>query len=66
MNYQLARVQQWAGVSDGNRLCCRLSLKIEPGNSSPRIASSKEDLAGMTHMWWTYTDVVVFLLGSLD
>uniref|UniRef100_A0A665TP52 Ral GEF with PH domain and SH3 binding motif 1 n=1 Tax=Echeneis naucrates TaxID=173247 RepID=A0A665TP52_ECHNA len=24
----------------------KLSLKIEPGNSSPRIASSKEDLAG--------------------
>uniref|UniRef100_A0A8C4F2W2 Ras-specific guanine nucleotide-releasing factor RalGPS1 n=1 Tax=Dicentrarchus labrax TaxID=13489 RepID=A0A8C4F2W2_DICLA len=28
----------------------KLSLKIEPGNSSPRIASSKEDLAGKTHM----------------
>ncbi|KAG7263120.1 hypothetical protein CRUP_015377 [Coryphaenoides rupestris] len=26
----------------------KLSLKIEPGNSSPRIASSKEDLAGRT------------------
>uniref|UniRef100_A0A7N5ZV07 Ras-specific guanine nucleotide-releasing factor RalGPS1 n=1 Tax=Anabas testudineus TaxID=64144 RepID=A0A7N5ZV07_ANATE len=26
----------------------KLSLKIEPGNSSPRIASSKEDLAGKT------------------
>uniref|UniRef100_A0A669CUH9 Ral GEF with PH domain and SH3 binding motif 1 n=1 Tax=Oreochromis niloticus TaxID=8128 RepID=A0A669CUH9_ORENI len=25
----------------------KLSLKIEPGNSSPRIASSKEDLAGL-------------------
>uniref|UniRef100_A0A3Q4GIR7 Ral GEF with PH domain and SH3 binding motif 1 n=1 Tax=Neolamprologus brichardi TaxID=32507 RepID=A0A3Q4GIR7_NEOBR len=28
----------------------KLSLKIEPGNSSPRIASSKEDLAGKSHM----------------
>uniref|UniRef100_A0A8C4F1T3 Ras-specific guanine nucleotide-releasing factor RalGPS1 n=1 Tax=Dicentrarchus labrax TaxID=13489 RepID=A0A8C4F1T3_DICLA len=28
----------------------KLSLKIEPGNSSPRIASSKEDLAGKTHI----------------
>uniref|UniRef100_A0A8C5FM97 Ras-specific guanine nucleotide-releasing factor RalGPS1 n=1 Tax=Gadus morhua TaxID=8049 RepID=A0A8C5FM97_GADMO len=27
----------------------KLSLKIEPGNSSPRIASSKEDLAGRIH-----------------
>jgi len=26
----------------------RLSLKIEPGNSSPRLATSKEDLAGKT------------------
>uniref|UniRef100_A0A665TD70 Ras-specific guanine nucleotide-releasing factor RalGPS1 n=1 Tax=Echeneis naucrates TaxID=173247 RepID=A0A665TD70_ECHNA len=26
----------------------KLSLKIEPGNSSPRIASSKEDLAGLS------------------
>lgn len=50
-NYQLASEQHWPGLSDGNHLCCRLSLKIEPGNSSPRIASSKEDLAGKTHMW---------------
>eukprot|EP00064_Thunnus_orientalis_P002283 superscaffoldBa00000160_g2290 len=28
----------------------RLSLKIEPGNSSPRIASSKEDLAGLSEV----------------
>uniref|UniRef100_A0A667Y041 Ral GEF with PH domain and SH3 binding motif 1 n=1 Tax=Myripristis murdjan TaxID=586833 RepID=A0A667Y041_9TELE len=27
----------------------KLSLKIEPGSSSPRIASSKEDLAGKTY-----------------
>uniref|UniRef100_A0A8C7DCM3 Ral GEF with PH domain and SH3 binding motif 1 n=1 Tax=Oncorhynchus kisutch TaxID=8019 RepID=A0A8C7DCM3_ONCKI len=26
--------------------CCRLSLKIEPMHGSPRMASSKEDLAG--------------------
>uniref|UniRef100_A0A8C1PJH9 Ral GEF with PH domain and SH3 binding motif 1 n=1 Tax=Cyprinus carpio TaxID=7962 RepID=A0A8C1PJH9_CYPCA len=29
----------------------KLSLKIEPGNSSPRMATSKEDLAGKTMMW---------------
>ncbi|XP_030631240.1 ras-specific guanine nucleotide-releasing factor RalGPS1 isoform X3 [Chanos chanos] len=28
----------------------KLSLKIEPGNSSPRMASSKEDLAGPSDM----------------
>ncbi|TKS84043.1 Ras-specific guanine nucleotide-releasing factor [Collichthys lucidus] len=28
----------------------KLSLKIEPGNSSPRIASSKEDLAGLSEV----------------
>ncbi|XP_042364818.1 ras-specific guanine nucleotide-releasing factor RalGPS1-like isoform X3 [Plectropomus leopardus] len=28
----------------------KLSLKIEPGNSSPRIASSKEDLAGLAEV----------------
>uniref|UniRef100_A0A671XV06 Ral GEF with PH domain and SH3 binding motif 1 n=1 Tax=Sparus aurata TaxID=8175 RepID=A0A671XV06_SPAAU len=28
----------------------KLSLKIEPGNSSPRIASSKEDLAGFSEV----------------
>lgn len=33
-------------MSDGNLVHCRLSLKIEPGSSSPRIACSKEDLAG--------------------
>ncbi|KAF4792198.1 hypothetical protein TURU_123361 [Turdus rufiventris] len=27
----------------------RLSLRIEPGNSSPRLVSSKEDLAGIKH-----------------
>ena len=41
LRYQLVRLIQVL-------LCCRLSLKIEPGNSSPRIASSKEDLAGRT------------------
>lgn len=40
--------QHQAGLNNGNHLCYRLSLKIEPGNSSPRIASSKEDLAGKT------------------
>uniref|UniRef100_A0A8C6SYW5 Ral GEF with PH domain and SH3 binding motif 1 n=1 Tax=Neogobius melanostomus TaxID=47308 RepID=A0A8C6SYW5_9GOBI len=28
----------------------KISLKIEPGNSSPRIASSKEDLAGFSEV----------------
>uniref|UniRef100_A0A8C9WEL5 Ral GEF with PH domain and SH3 binding motif 1 n=1 Tax=Scleropages formosus TaxID=113540 RepID=A0A8C9WEL5_SCLFO len=31
----------------------KLSLKIEPGNSSPRLVSSKEDLAGERRLSWT-------------
>uniref|UniRef100_A0A672J761 Ras-specific guanine nucleotide-releasing factor RalGPS1-like n=1 Tax=Salarias fasciatus TaxID=181472 RepID=A0A672J761_SALFA len=37
----------------------KLSLKIEPGNSSPRIASSKEDLAGEFHRRPTCPDASV-------
>uniref|UniRef100_A0A3Q3G1K6 Ral GEF with PH domain and SH3 binding motif 1 n=1 Tax=Labrus bergylta TaxID=56723 RepID=A0A3Q3G1K6_9LABR len=32
----------------------KISLKIEPGNSSPRIASSKEDLAGNARLKYIY------------
>ncbi|KAL1787025.1 Zinc finger and BTB domain-containing 43 [Sigmodon hispidus] len=31
----------------------KLSLRIEPGSSSPRLVSSKEDLAGDCHDVWT-------------
>lgn len=33
-------------LSDRSFLCFRLSLKIEPGDGSPRLASHKKELAG--------------------
>lgn len=45
-------VQDWYQVffrcvlSDRSFLCFRLSLKIEPGDGSPRLASHKKELAG--------------------
>lgn len=56
-------------------LLYRLSLKIEPGNSSPRLVSSKEDLGGKFFMlscfqftflknssWKWFTPVFFFFL----
>uniref|UniRef100_A0A667XU35 Ral GEF with PH domain and SH3 binding motif 1 n=1 Tax=Myripristis murdjan TaxID=586833 RepID=A0A667XU35_9TELE len=44
----------------------KLSLKIEPGSSSPRIASSKEDLAGKTVLAYCLCSCLFCVLCLLD
>lgn len=42
----LLQLRLLLGSSDRSVLCFRLSLKIEPGDGSPRLASYQKELAG--------------------
>lgn len=56
-------------LSDKTFLCFRVSLKIEPGDGSPRYASYKKELAGkhreeLQQSSWYLVELTEYSLGS--